>query len=141
MPVPLPVSLARLISAWQFAEPGAGVRVDTLTGEVVEGIEAPSSDQSPPLNSSEASARVRTIAFDFDEREIAKRFCESLSEPRDRSRLETALSSAQPLESFEHALYRVGIAHRWFPFRERQLGDLAKVQLEAKGIAFVDDLN
>jgi hypothetical protein len=141
MSVPVPVSLARLISAWQFAEPDLGVRVDTLTGEVVEGIEAPSARQPPPFNSDETSARLLTIALDFDEAEIAKRFCESVSEPSNRRRLETALSSAEPLESFQNALHRAGIAHEWFPFFERQLGDLAKVQLVAKGIAFVDDLS
>ncbi len=125
--MPAAVSLASLVSALQFAEPG-GVRIDTLTGEIVEGNQA-------------ASTRFRTITLDFDEREIAKRFCETLSDPGDRRRLETALKSSQPLESFENGLYRAGIAHQWFPFRERYLGDLAKGQLAAQGIPFLDDLN
>jgi hypothetical protein len=125
--MPAAISLASLVSALQFAEPG-GVRVDTLTGEVVEGNQAP-------------SERFRTITLDFDEREIAKRFCETLADQGDRRRLETALTSSQPLESFENGLYRASIAHQWFPFRERYLGELAKGQLAAQGIAFVDDLS
>ena len=126
----MPVSLARLISAVQFAAPGAGVCIDTGTGQVIEGTAGSRPD----------SQRFRTISLDFDEREIAKRFCETIADRDDRRRLETALTSAQPLESFEHALYRAGIAHQWFPFRERQLGDLAKAWLETAGIPFVDDL-
>jgi hypothetical protein len=141
----MPVSLARLLSALQFAAPGAGVCVDTVMGEVIEAIETPrvidqSSDRSAPLDSSQDSERFQTISLDFDEREIAKRFCETIADRDNRRRLETALMSAQPLESFENALYRVGIAHQWFPFRERQLGDLAKAWLETAGIPFVDDL-
>src|SRR5580704_7521133 len=126
----VPVSLARLVSAFQFVAPGVGVCVDTGTGEVIEGTAASSQDPE----------RFQTISLDFDEREIAKRFCETIADRDNRRRLETALMSAQPLESFENALYRVGIAHQWFPFRERQLGDLAKAWLETAGIPFVDDL-
>ncbi len=126
----VPVSLARLISAVQFAAPGASVCIDTGTGEVIEGM----------AGSRQDSQRFRTISVDFDEREIAKRFCETLADRDDGRRLETALTSAQPLESFENGLYRAGIAHQWFPFRERQLGDLAKGLLQAAGIPFVDDL-
>jgi hypothetical protein len=138
--MPVPVSLARLVSALQFAAPGAGVRIDPLTGDVVEGPEPLPTRQSLPADSSEESSRFRTIAVDFAEHEIAKRFCETVSDRNDRRRLEMALSSAQPIENFENGLYRAGIAHLWFPFRERQLGDLAKAQLEAQGFAFVDDL-
>jgi hypothetical protein len=126
----VPVSLASLVSAVQFAAPGAVVCIDTVTGEVIEGT----------ADSRQDSERFQIIALDFDEGEIAKRFCETIADRDDRQRLETALTSAQPLESFEHALYRAGIAHQWFPFRERQLGDLAKAWLETAGIPFVDDL-
>jgi hypothetical protein len=125
----------------QFVEPGAAVRVDTLTGDVAEEIEPQSPNESTSLNSNGESERFRTIALDLDEREIAQRFCEKVSDPNNRRRLETALSSAQPLESFQNALFRTGIAHQWFPFRERQLADLAKARLAAEGIAFVDDLS
>jgi len=138
--MPVPVSLAGLVSALQFAAPGAAVRIDPLTGDVIEGLEPLPTRQSVPATSSEESGHFRTIAVDFDEHEIAKRFCETVSDRNDRQRLEMALLSAQPIESFENSLYRVGIAHQWFPFRERQLGDLAKAQLEAQGITFVDDL-
>jgi hypothetical protein len=126
----VPVSLVRLVSALQFAAPGAVVCIDTVTGEVSEGT----------ADSSQDSERFQTIALDFDEREIAKRFCETIADRDDRRRLETALTSAHPLESFENALYRVGIGHQWFPFRESQFGDVAKAWLETAGISFVDDL-
>jgi hypothetical protein len=126
------VSLTRLVSALEFAGPGAAVRIDTSTGEVVEAAE--------PINASDQAEQYQTIAVEVDEQDLAKRFCEAVADPTDRKRLETALSSSQSLESFENALYRVGIAHRWFPFRERQLGERAKACLEARGIPFVDDL-
>jgi len=126
----VPVSLVRVVSALQFAAPGAVVCIDTGTGEVIEGT----------ADSRQDSERFQIIALDFDEGEIGKRFCETIADRDDRRRLETALTSSQPLESFEHALYRAGIAHQWFPFRERQLGDLAKAWLETAGIPFVDDL-
>ena len=85
--------------------------------------------------------RYRTVVVEVDELEVAKRFCETVAEPSNRRRLETALSSAQPLESFENALFRLGIAHTWFPFREIQLGNLAKAWLAAQGIPFLDDLS
>jgi hypothetical protein len=126
----VPVSLASLVSAVQFAAPGAVVCIHTVTGEVIEGT----------ADSRQDSERFQIIALDFDEGEIAKRFCETIADRDDRRRLEIALTSAQPLESFENALYRGGIGHQWFPFRERQLGDLAKAWLETAGIPFVDDL-
>jgi hypothetical protein len=138
--MPAAVSLAKLVSALQLAGPGAVVRIDTLTGDVVdsEGPEAPS--QPDQVSSADQSERYRTIALTVDEREFARRFCESISDSDDRRRLETALSTGEPIEAFERALYRSKIAHAWFPFRELQLGSLAKELLEAKGILFVDDL-
>jgi hypothetical protein len=134
------VSLVKLVSALQFVEPGGGVRIDVETGEVVEDSSAKSLSEPTSSVSAAQSARFRTIALQLDELETARRFCESVADPGDRKRLETALASAQPTEAFENAVYRVGIAHKWFPFREAQLGDLAKAWLQAEGIPFVDDL-
>jgi hypothetical protein len=127
------VSLTRLVSALEFAGPGAAVRIDTSTGEVVEAAE-------PAISASHQAERYQTIAVEVDEQDLARRFCEAVADPTDRKRLETALSSSQSLESFENTLHRVGIAHRWFLFRERQFGERAKACLEARGIPFVDDL-
>jgi hypothetical protein len=138
--MPGTVSLAKLVSALQFAEPQAGVRIDLSTGEIVEGID-PTAPAGPTLSSTSESERYRTFCVNFDEQDWARRFCETIADPHERHRLETALSSAQSIESFEHALYRVGIAHEWFPFRESQLGKLAKAWLESEKIPFVDDLD
>ncbi|HEV8067452.1 MAG TPA: hypothetical protein VGP76_06935 [Planctomycetaceae bacterium] len=127
------VSLTKFVSALEFAGPGAAVRIDTSTGEVVEGAE-------PAISVSDQAERYQTIAVEVDEQDLARRFCEAVADPTDRKRLETALSSSQSLESFENTVHRVGLAHRWFPFRERQLGEWAKACLEARGIPFVDDL-
>jgi hypothetical protein len=127
MAEPPAVSLARLVSALQFAQPGVAVRIDTQTGDVVEGTES-------------ESASCRTIDVEIDELDLARRFCERVADATDRKRFETALSSAQPMESFENALYRAGIAHEWFPFREQQIGAIAKAWLEGQGIPLVDDL-
>ncbi|HEV3298040.1 MAG TPA: hypothetical protein VG055_00260 [Planctomycetaceae bacterium] len=134
--MPATVSLAKLVSALQFVYPGAALWIDIETGDVVEQAEA--------LGGKAGSAdptRYRTVGVEVDEFEVAKRFCETVAEPSNRRRLETALSSAQPLESFENALFRLGIAHKWFPFREIQLGNLAKAWLAAQGIPFLDDLS
>jgi hypothetical protein len=122
------VSLARLVSALQFTQSGVAVRIDTQIGDVVEeGTES-------------ESASYRTIDVEIDELDLARRFCERVGDATGRRRLETALSSAQPMESFENALYRTGIAHEWFPFREQEIGGIAKAWLEARGIPYVDDL-
>jgi hypothetical protein len=134
--MPATVSLVKLVSALQFANPGAALWIDTETGDVVEQPEAPAGKAG-----SADPTRYRNVVVEVDELEVAKRFCETVAEPSDRRRLETALSSAQPLESFENALFRLSIAHEWFPFREIQLGNLAKAWLAAQGIPFLDDLS
>jgi hypothetical protein len=125
------VSLAKFVAALEFADPSTGVRIDTSTGEVIE--------VASPMAGG-ASERFRTIALEVDELDFARRFCETVDDATDRGRLEMALASARPIESFEIALYRVEIAHRWFPFRERQIGRLAMAWLAAQAIPFVDDL-
>jgi hypothetical protein len=136
--VPAAVSLAKFVAAVQFADPSAGVQIDTSTGEIVEGaLPVTDGDQSTSVG---PPGRFRTIAIEVDELDLAGRFCETVADPIHRKRLETALASARPIESFESALYRVGIAHRWFPFYNQQIGQLAKAWLEAQAIPFVDDL-
>jgi hypothetical protein len=134
------VSLAKLVSELELAGSGAVVRIDTQTGAVVDSEEPAAWSLPDQVSSADQSERYRTIVLNLDEHEVARRFCESISDSDDRRRLEIALSSGQPIESFENALYRIGIAHAWFPFRELQLGSLAKELLEAQGIPFVDDL-
>lgn len=134
------VSLARLVSALQFVEPGAGVRIDTSTGEILEGTEPKSPGEAAPIRSAEPLGHYRTLALEVDEVKLARGFCETVTDLSNRRRLETALSSARPIESFENTLFRLGIGHEWFPFRERQLGDVVKASLEAKQIPYVDDL-
>ncbi len=130
--MPAAVSLAKLVSALQFAGPGAVVQVDRQSGEVIDG---PSS-AAPP----DSSARFRPIAVEIDELEFAKRFCETVADLNDRRRIATALAGTRPMESFENAIFRVGVAHDWFPFRDRQVTNAAQACLEAHGIPFVDDL-
>jgi Uncharacterised protein family (UPF0158) len=130
--MPGAVSLARLVGALQFAEPGAVPYVDVMSGEVLEGV-------PQPISSADAD-RYRPVGVNVDELELARRFCQTVTDAHDRRRLETSLASGQPMESFENSLYRSGIAHEWFPFRERETGRLVKDWLTAEGIAFVDDL-
>jgi hypothetical protein len=130
--MPAAVSLAKVVSALQFAELGTGFYVDVMSGEVVEGV--------PQSIRSAHPARYRLISLKVDELQLARRFCQTVTDAHDRRRLETSLASAQPMESFENAVYRLAIAHVWHPFRERELGRLAKACLEAQGIPFVDDL-
>ncbi len=130
--MPAAVSLAKLVSALQFAGPGAVVQVDRQSGEVIEDP----SGAAPP----ESSARFQTVAVEIDELDCAKRFCETVADVNDRVRLATALATTRPMESFENAIFRVGVAHKWFPFRDRQVANAAQAYLEAHGIPFVDDL-
>jgi hypothetical protein len=128
------VSLAGLVSALQFAAPGKPVRIDTQTGDVI-----PSDEAVGPGSVGEVQ-RDGTIKIRLDEMALAKSFCATVTDPQNRKRLETALLSARPVEAFERALYRSKIAYQWFPFRDLELVRLAKAQLEAQGIPFVDDL-
>jgi hypothetical protein len=130
--MPAAVSLLKLVNALQFAGPGVIVQVDRESGEVVE---APAGSAA-----SDSSARLQPIVVEVDELECAKRFCETVADLSDRRRIETALAGGRPMESFENAIFRVGIAHDWFPFRERQVAQAAQTCLEAQGIPFVDDL-
>jgi hypothetical protein len=130
--MPAAVSLSKLVSALQFAGPKSVVQVDRQSGEVVEG---PLGAATPA-----SSALFQPITVEIDELECAKRFCETVADLNDRRRLATALAGARPMESFEHAIFRVGVAHDWFPFRDRQVANAAQACLEAQGIPFVDDL-
>jgi hypothetical protein len=128
------VSLASLVSALQLAAPGEPVRIDTQTGEII-GI-----DEALGPGSIGEAQRDRTITVSLDDVALAKRFCATVTDPQDRNRLETSLLSVRPIAAFEQALFRIQIAHRWFPFRDLELVRLAKAQLEAQSIPFVDDL-
>src|SRR5580704_3155279 len=108
-------SLARLVSALQLAAPGEPVRIDTQTGEVI------AIDEALGPGSGGEAQRDGTITISLDEVALAKSFCATVTDPQDRQRLETALLSVRPVEAFEQALYRVKIAHRWFPFRDLEL--------------------
>ena len=126
------VSLSKLVSALQYAGPGVVVHVDRQSGDVVE---SPAGGATP-----DSSARLQPIAVEIDELDCAKRFCETVADLNDRRRIATALAGAQPLENFENAIFRVGVAHEWFPFRERRVAAAARARLEAQGIPFADDL-
>jgi len=128
------VSLARLVDTLQLAALCEPVRIDTQTGEVI------AVDDSPEPGSAGDLQRDGTITITLDEVALAKSFCATVTDSQDRKRLETALLSARPVEAFEQALFRVKIAHRWFPFRYLELVRVARAQLEAQGIPFVDDL-
>jgi hypothetical protein len=130
--MPAAVSLAKLVNALHFAAPGAVVQVDRENGEIVEA----SAGAATP----DSSARLQPISVELDELGCAKRFSETVADGNDRRRIETALAGARPMESFENAIFRLGVAHDWFPFRERQVAQAARACLEAQGIPFVDDL-
>lgn len=127
-----PVSLSKLVSAWQYAGPGVVVQVDTRSGELVEG--------PPVATASDSASHLQPVTIEFDELECAKRFCETVVDPNDRRRVTTALAGARPLESFENMIFRVGVAHEWFPFRDRQVANALQAFLAAQRIPFADDL-
>jgi hypothetical protein len=103
-----------------------------MSGEVLEAV--------PQSNTTADAARYRLVGVKLDDLELARKFCQTVTDANDRRRLETSLASNQPLEGFENTVYRLGLAHLWLPFRERELGRLAKACLEVQGIPFVDDL-
>jgi hypothetical protein len=130
--MPAAVSLAKLVSAWQFAGPGVPVQVDRRSGEVLEGAAGAAAAGSP--------SHLQPIAIEFDELECAKRFCETVTDVNDRRRISTALASSRPMESFENTIFRIGVGHDWFPFRDRQVANSMRAFLNAQGISFVHDL-
>jgi hypothetical protein len=129
--MPAAVSLAKLVTTWQFAGPGVPVQVDRQSGEVFEGAAGATATDS---------SHLQPIAIEFDELECAKRFCETVTDVNDRRRIATALAGSRPMESFENTIFRVGVGHDWFPFRDRQVANAMRAFLNAQEIPFVDDL-
>jgi hypothetical protein len=128
-----PVSLHDLVGQLQAVDPSQILLVDRQTGEV--SISAAGDTSQPSCHFEPFHGPTAD-----DEREFARRFCELVSDAKDRERLRLALSSTSPMEAFESALYRCRIAHEWFPFRGEQLVEFARGQLDARGVPYADDL-
>ena len=127
-----PVRLSEFVSLLQSVDFDTAIAVDKGTGSVrpVEPAAAQGSDEE----------RFPAMT-ERGEAELAKAFSAKIENAADQHRLRLALSSADPLDAFQNALYRSKIAHEWFQFRDAQLVRLAKEWLDARGLPYVDDID
>ena len=79
--------------------------------------------------------------FDIHEYEIIERFCRSFPDPEISDTLLEKIRGSGAFRRFKDTTYRYGIEQDWFRFRDDAYKEIAISWLEAKGIAYIDDLN
>jgi hypothetical protein len=79
--------------------------------------------------------------FDIHEYEIMERFCSSFPDPEISDALLEKIRGSGAFRRFKDTTYRYGIEQDWFRFRDDAYKEIAISWLEAKGIAYTDDLN
>ena len=131
--MPRTVLLSEVAAALQFSEPTALAYLDTANGQIVA---------STPIDSAASPRGFEPLPSftEQDELDLAARYAATVQNREDRRRLQTALSSASPQEAFVTALFRCQIAHDWFKLRHQNLLQLAKDWLDARRIAYTDDV-
>ena len=144
--MPGSVSLSQFVAAIQFGD-AAATYLDKESGHIISGPqpqEAPhaaaqTSESPPPVS----GARFEPLPVLTQEREIefARQFAQSLASAENRRRVELALSSADPSEGFEAAVFRCRIANEWFRYRDERLLQFAKEWLDTQGVSYIDDMS
>lgn len=74
--------------------------------------------------------------FEHQEYSILERFCESVTEPKARKKLQKAIRGKQAFRDFEKAVRKLRMYDRWIGFRNRELEGLAVAWLEQHEIEF-----
>jgi hypothetical protein len=134
--MPATISLSQFLATLQFSDPTAVLYFDRATGRIVEA----NRPKIPDSERESACFQPLPIFTEQDEIELARQFSAAAEKSEDRQRLNLALSSANPQEAFQTALFRCQIANEWFQFRDKHLLRLAKNWLDAQGVAYIDDV-
>ena len=79
--------------------------------------------------------------FEIHEYEIIERFCFSVPDGKVSDVLLRKIRGSGAFRRFKDTIYRYGIEQDWFRFRDDAYQEIAISWLEAKGIAYTDDLN
>jgi hypothetical protein len=80
-------------------------------------------------------------AFDIHEYEIMERFCLSVPDQEISDGLLGKIKGSGAFRRFKDTISRYGIEQDWFRYRDAAYKEIAISWLEAKGIAYTDDLN
>jgi len=135
--MPKTVSLSKVLAALQFGDPTTVIYVDRTTGQIVGSAQIRAEANGPKKPDRFERLPVLT---EQDEIELARHFSDAAEKTEDRQRLNLALSSANPQEAFQTALFRCQIANEWFQFRDKHLLQLVKNWLDAQGVPYSDDV-
>jgi Uncharacterised protein family (UPF0158) len=138
------VSLNELVNALQSTDVASVVYVDKTKGTIVSSVEdGGERDRGAVSGTPLELQRLERcpVPSEREEREVARRFCNSVEDADDRRRLVVALSGAAGLDAFLNTLFRCGIAHDWFRVRDQHLIQFAKGWLEARDIPYVNDVD
>jgi hypothetical protein len=140
--MPKPVSLSELLATLQLSDPTTVLYVDRTTGQIVESAQIRDEANGPKkCDSVPGPDRFERIPIltEQEEIELARQFSAATQKAEDRQRLNLALSTANPHEAFQTALFRCQIANEWFPFRDKHLLQRAKSWLDVLSVPYIDD--
>ena len=74
--------------------------------------------------------------FDFDEYQVMRRFCESISDERLQQRLFAAIRGKGAFGRFKSAVIAAGVQDNWYKYRNECLEEFAADWLKVQGIAY-----
>ncbi len=74
--------------------------------------------------------------FEHQEYTIVERFCRSIREPAARKQLLDAINGKRAFRDFSELVVRLGLAERWFHFRDEAFEGIAIRWLEKHGITY-----
>ena len=110
-----------------------------IADELLEWPAEPVQDLKKVLSSDDYLELPST--FDIHEYEIMERFCLSVPDQEISDALLGKIRGAGAFRRFKDTIYQYGIEQDWFRFRDDAYKEIAVSWLEAKGIAYTDDLN
>ena len=151
--MPVVISLQNIVDAidlpnpeWEsFLDPATG-EITTLTDEERGSLEDPEPDllpewlreQLPKIREALQSDRLLRLpdSFEIHEWSIMERFCQTISEPRERAELLDAIHGSGAFRMFRGALERRGYREQWYSFRDSALERIARDWLESHRIQY-----
>ncbi len=74
--------------------------------------------------------------FEHHEYSMIERFCETVSEPKYKKKLERAIRGKRAFRDFQKVVAKLGLGERWIGFRNRELEVVATNWLDQHEIAY-----